>query len=425
MRKQRNNIFYGADFLLILLYISLILLGLINIYSVSSTASNFEAFNLSTRFGTQLLWIGVSIPFIIVVFFLDVKLYERFSSILYLFILVVLAGLFVFGKNINGATSWYSFGSFNLQPSEIAKAITALAVAKFISGSQFDLRKIQSQWKVFLIVSLPAILIGLQPDPGSGLVYLAFFFVFYREGLPWYYIFFGLLAIILFILTMAFGKLIIIISLIIFTIFTSLYLQFIKMRKFKKFGIDLIIILVFSSIFVLSVDYIFNNVFEQHHRDRFMVILGKTTDTKGIGYNTDQSVLTIGSGGFIGKGYMYGDRTRGKFVPEQDTDYIFSTIGEEWGFVGSSLIVILFTAFLLRILYLAERQKNKFSRVYGYSVASIFFLHFMINIGMVIGLLPTIGIPLPFFSYGGSALLSFTILLFIFIKLDANKVYEW
>ncbi|HEX5742553.1 MAG TPA: rod shape-determining protein RodA, partial [Flavobacteriaceae bacterium] len=206
---------------------------------------------------------------------------------------------------------------------------------------------------------------------------------------------------------------------------TSLYLRFIKMRKFKKFGIDLIIILVFSSIFVLSVDYIFNNVFEQHHRDRFMVILGKTTDTKGIGYNTDQSVLTIGSGGFIGKGYMYGDRTRGKFVPEQDTDYIFSTIGEEWGFVGSSLIVILFTAFLLRILYLAERQKNKFSRVYGYSVASIFFLHFMINIGMVIGLLPTIGIPLPFFSYGGSALLSFTILLFIFIKLDANKVYEW
>jgi rod shape determining protein RodA len=197
------------------------------------------------------------------------------------------------------------------------------------------------------------------------------------------------------------------------------------MRKFKKFGIDLIIILVFSSIFVLSVDYIFNNVFEQHHRDRFMVILGKTSDTKGIGYNTDQSVLTIGSGGFIGKGFMYGDRTRGKFVPEQDTDYIFSTIGEEWGFVGSSLIVILFTAFLLRILYLAERQKNKFSRVYGYSVASIFFLHFMINIGMVIGLLPTIGIPLPFFSYGGSALLSFTILLFIFIKLDANKVYEW
>jgi rod shape determining protein RodA len=425
LRKQRNNIFYGADFLLILLYTSLILLGLINIYSVSSTASNFEAFSLSTRFGTQLLWIGLSVPFIIFVFFLEVKLYERFSSILYIFILIILAGLFVFGKNINGATSWYSFGSFNLQPSEFAKVITALAVAKIISESQFDLRKIRSQWKVFLIVLLPAILIGLQPDPGSALVYLAFFFVFYREGLPWYYIFFGMFAVILFILTMAFGKLTILISLIILTIISFLYLRFIKMRKFKKFGIDIIVILMFSSIFVLSVDYIFNNVFEQHHRDRFMVILGKTSDTKGIGYNTDQSVLTIGSGGFFGKGFMYGDRTRGKFVPEQDTDYIFSTIGEEWGFVGTSAIVILFTTFLLRILYLAEKQKNKFSRVYGYSVASIFFLHFMINIGMVIGLLPTIGIPLPFFSGGGSALLGFTLLLFIFIKLDANKVYEW
>ena len=425
MRKQRNNIFYGADLLLILLYSSLILLGLINIYSVSSTGANFEAFNLSSRFGTQLLWIGLSIPFVIIVFFLDAKLYERFSTLFYLFILVVLAGLFVFGKNINGATSWYSFGAFNLQPSEFAKAITALVVAKIINESQFDLRKFRSQWKVFLIVLLPAILIGLQPDPGSGLVYLAFFFVFYREGLPWYYIFFGLFAVILFVLTMAFGKSIILISLIILTLISAIYIRYVRMRRLKKFGFDLLIILLFSSIFVLSVDYIFNNVFEQHHRDRFMVILGKTSDTKGIGYNTDQSVLTIGSGGFIGKGFMYGDRTRGKFVPEQDTDYIFSTIGEEWGFVGSSVVVILFTTFLLRILFLAERQKNKFSRVYGYSVASIFFLHFMINIGMVIGLLPTIGIPLPFFSGGGSALLGFTLLLFIFVKLDANKVYEW
>lgn len=425
MRKQRNNIFYGADLLLILLYSSLILLGLINIYSVSSTGANFEAFSLSSRFGTQLLWIGLSIPFVIIVFFLDAKLYERFSTLFYLFILVVLAGLFVFGKNINGATSWYSFGAFNLQPSEFAKAITALVVAKMINESQFDLRKFRSQWKVFLIVLLPAILIGLQPDPGSGLVYLAFFFVFYREGLPWYYIFFGLFAVILFVLTMAFGKSIILISLIILTLISAIYIRYVRMRRFKKFGFDLLIILLFSSIFVLSVDYIFNNVFEQHHRDRFMVILGQTSDTKGIGYNTDQSVLTIGSGGFVGKGFMYGDRTRGKFVPEQDTDYIFSTIGEEWGFVGSSLVIIIFTAFLLRILFLAERQKNKFSRAYGYSVASIFFLHFMINIGMVIGLLPTIGIPLPFFSGGGSALLGFTLLLFIFVKLDANKVYEW
>lgn len=425
MRKQQNNIFFGADWLLILLFVALILLGLINIYSVSSTATNFDAFSLSSRFGTQLLWIFLSIPFIVFIFFLDVKLFERFSSLLYVFILIVLAGLFVFGKNINGATSWYSFGSFNIQPSEFAKAITALAVAKIINESQFDLRKFRSQSKVFLIVLLPSLLIILQPDPGSGLVYLAFFFVFYREGLPWHYIFFGILALILFILTMLFGKLLIVLALIILTILATIYIRFIRKRAFRKFGFDLLILLIFSSVFVLSVDYIFNNVFEQRHRDRFMVILGKTSDTQGIGYNTNQSVLTIGSGGFTGKGYMYGDRTRGKFVPEQDTDYIFSTIGEEWGFIGSSLVVIVFTGFLLRILYLAERQKNKFSRVYGYSVASIFFLHFMINIGMVIGILPTIGIPLPFFSYGGSSLLGFTILLFIFIKLDAHKVYEW
>jgi rod shape determining protein RodA len=425
LRKQRNNIFYGADLVLILLYTTLVLLGLLNIYSVSSAGTNFDAFSLSSRFGSQLLWMAISIPIVIFVFFLEARIYERFATLFYLFILVVLAGLFVFGKNINGDTSWYSFGAFNLQPSEIAKAITALAIAKIINESQFDLRKFKSQWKVFLIVLLPAILIVLQPDPGSGLVYLAFFFVFYREGLPRNYIFFGLLAIILFVLTMAFGKITMLISLIVFTLIATLYIRFIKKRKFKKFGIDLLIVLLFSSVFVLSVDHIFNHVFEQHHRDRFMVILGKTSDTKGIGYNTDQSVLTIGSGGFFGKGFMYGDRTRGKFVPEQDTDYIFSTIGEEWGFVGSSVIVILFTTFLLRILYLAEKQKNKFSRVYGYSVASIFFLHFMINIGMVIGLLPTIGIPLPFFSGGGSAFLGFTILLFIFVKLDAHKVYEW
>lgn len=425
MRKQRNNIFYGSDFILISLYITLVLLGLLNIYSVSSTGANFDALSLSSRFGSQLLWIAVSVPIVIIIFFLETRIYERFANLFYLFILLVLAGLFVFGKEINGATSWYSFGAFLLQPSEFAKVITALAVAKIISESHFDLRKFHSQWKVFLIVLIPSFLIVLQPDMGSSLVYLAFFFVFYREGLPGNYIFFGMLALVLFILTMAFNKTILLISLVILIILASLYLRFVMMRKFNKFGVDLLVILLFSSVLILSVDHIFNHVFEQHHRDRFMVILGKTSDTKGIGYNTNQSVLTIGSGGFFGKGFTHGDRTRGKFVPEQDTDYIFSTIGEEWGFVGASIIIILYSGFLLRILFLAEKQKNKFSRVYGYSVASIFFLHFMINIGMVIGLLPTIGIPLPFFSGGGSSFLGFTILLFIFAKLDAHKVYEW
>ncbi|MBS3994092.1 MAG: rod shape-determining protein RodA [Bacteroidetes bacterium] len=425
MRKLRNNIFYGADFILILLFLILVVLGLLNIFSVSSTSAQFDALSLSSRFGTQLLWVGISIPTVIIIFFLEAKIFERFATLTYVFILIVLAGLFVFGKNINGATSWYSFGSFNLQPSEIAKAITALTVSKILSENYFDLRKLHYQWQIFLIVLIPAILISLQPDPGSALVYAAFFFVFYREGLPWYYIFFGLLAILLFVTTLLFGKIPMLISLLVFLILASFYLYFIKKRKFSRFGGGLFIILLFSSMFILSVDYIVTNVFEQRHRDRFMVILGQTTDTKGIGYNTNQSVLTIGSGGFTGKGFMFGDRTKGKFVPEQDTDYIFSTIGEEWGFLGSSLVILIFTAFLLRILVLAERQKNKFSRIYGYSVASIFFLHFTINIGMVIGVLPTIGIPLPFFSGGGSAFLGFTILLFIFVKLDANKVYEW
>lgn len=410
---------------MILLYLTLVLIGLINIYSVSSTTANFDAFSLSSRFGTQLLWIVISIPIVIFVFFLEARLYERFATLSYLFILLVLAGLFVFGKNINGATSWYSFGAFNLQPSEIAKAITALVVAKIINESQFDLRKFKSQWKAFLIILIPALLIAFQPDPGSSLVYLAFFFVFYREGLPWNYIFFGLLAVILFFLTIAFGMVAILILSVVLMLLAGIYIRYIKLRKLNKFGLDLLAVLLFSTVFILSVDQIFNHALKQHHRDRFMIILGKTVDNQGIGYNTNQSVLTIGSGGFIGKGFMYGDRTRGKFVPEQDTDYIFSTIGEEWGFVGTTVIVILFTAFLLRIFFLAERQKNKFSRVYGYSVVSIFFLHYMINIGMVIGLIPTIGIPLPFFSGGGSSFLGFTILLFIFIKLDAHKVYEW
>lgn len=425
MRKIRNNIFYGADFILILLFLILIILGLINIYSVSSSSADFDSLSLSSRFGTQLLWIGISIPIIIIIFFLEAKLFERFATLFYIFIILILAGLFVFGKNINGATSWYSLGSFNLQPSEIAKAITALTVAKILNETYFDLRKFHYQWQIFIIVLLPALLISFQPDPGSALVYASFFFVFYREGLPWYYIFFGILAILLFVSTLYFGKTIMMFTLAGFILLSSLYLFFIKKRRFKRFWGGLLIIFTFSTLFIYSVDYIVNHVFEQHHRDRFMVILGKTVDTKGIGYNTNQSVLTIGSGGFSGKGYMYGDRTKGKFVPEQDTDYIFSTIGEEWGFIGSSIVILVFTTFLLRILVLAERQKNKFSRIYGYSVASIFFIHFMINIGMVIGVLPTIGIPLPFFSYGGSALLGFTILLFIFIKLDANKVYEW
>jgi len=267
---------------------------------------------------------------------------------------------------------------------------------------------------------LPALLIIPQPDPGSAVIYLAFFLTLYKQGLPLYYLLIGISAVILFILALIINQYFILIGLVIFML-----LIYILTRK-KKISIFYYIIPLTIAIgYVFTVGYIFNTVFEQRHRDRFNIILGLAKDTKGIGYNTNQAEIAIGSGGFFGKGFLQGTQTKGDFVPEQHTDYIFSTIGEEWGFLGSSLVILLFMMFLFRILQVTKRQKNKFSAIYGYSVAAIFFVHFTINIGMVIGLLPTVGIPLPFFSYGGSALWGFTLLLFIFIRLDANRIYEW
>ena len=288
-----------------------------------------------------------------------------------------------------------------------------------------DLNNFKSQLSTFLIVLLPAILIVLQPDAGSALIYFSLIIVLYREGLPAYYLVIGLVAIVLFFITLFAGfttSLIIIYALL--TLFFVYIINF-KKIKLKRDWTKVIILYIITGLFMYSVDYVFNNVFEQRHRDRFSILLGKTSDTQGIGYNTDQSMITIGSGGLTGKGFLEGDRTQGNFVPEQHTDFIFSTVGEEWGFLGSSAVIIIFVGFILRLVQMADKQKSTFSRVFGYSVASIFFFHFMINIGMVIGLLPTIGIPLPFFSYGGSSLWGFTILLFIFIRLDADKTYEW
>ena len=329
------------------------------------------------------------------------------------------------GKNINGATSWYNLGVFSLQPSEFVKATTALAMAKLVSDKMFNLKKLNTQLQALAILLIPAFLITIQPDPGSALVYIAFIFVLNREGLPFYYVTIGIMAISIFIATLLFGFTNVIIGTFILFLFIILYFYLYRKKAFRKGWLKIIGIYIITLLYIFSADIIFNNVFEQRHRDRFNILLGKTVDTKSIGYNTDQSVTTIATGGFWGKGFLEGERTKGNFVPEQQTDYIFTTVGEEWGFVGSSIVIIIFILFILRIIKIAERQKTKFSRVYGYSIASIFFLHFMINIGMVIGLLPTIGIPLPFFSYGGSALWGFTLLLFIFIKLDANRIYEW
>lgn len=424
-----NNFIKSIDWFSILLYTCLVFIGWINIYSTTYTSDHQGLMNLDTFHGKQLMFIIVSFLTIVITLAIEAKFYERFSSVIYLVTIVSLAGLFLFGKNINGATSWYAIGGMTLQPSEFAKAATALALANFVSDIQTDLNSFKDLLKAFAIICLPALLIIPQPDPGSALVYLAFFFVLYREGLSANYLLIGVLGVIIFISTLLFGTLwISLITIAILTIWYWIY----KKRKRKISIFRLVIITIVTIAVSYSVSFVYDHVFEQRHRDRFSLWLRLEHDPseldhirKTIGYNTYQSESAIGSGGFSGKGFLEGTRTKGNFVPEQHTDYIFSTVGEEWGFLGSTLVVLLFAALVLRVIFLAERQKSSFSRIYGYSVASILFFHFAINIGMVIGLLPTIGIPLPFFSYGGSGLLGFTMLLFIFLKLDANRINEW
>lgn len=425
MRIRKTNIFHGIDWVLVFLYLVLIFIGWINIYSATITEDKNSLINFSTEYGKQLIWIGLSFPIILIILTFEAKFYEKYASIIYLISLAFLVGLFILGKNINGATSWYDLGGLSIQPSEFVKAATALATAKLVSDKQFNLKKWNTQIQAFLILFFPAILITLQPDPGSALVYSAFIFVLYREGLPVYYITVGFVAVFLFIITLYFGYLYVLMGSLLSFIVILLLFNFYRKKALKKGWLKILGIYLISVFFIISVDFVFNRVFEQRHRDRFNILLGKTTDIKSIGYNTNQSVTTIASGGVSGKGFLDGERTQGNFVPEQQTDYIFTTVGEEWGFIGSTLVILIFIFFILRIIHIAERQKSKFSRIYGYSIAAIFFTHFTINIGMVLGLLPTIGIPLPFFSYGGSALWGFTVLLFIFIRLDANRSYEW
>ncbi|GGZ46610.1 rod shape-determining protein RodA [Mesonia mobilis] len=407
----------GFDWISIILFLLLVAFGWVNIYSASLNDSAQGFFDLSQTYGRQGLFIGLSIVLIIFILSVEAKFYERFSSVIYLASLLSLLGLFVFGKTISGATSWYAFGGFSIQPSEFVKAATALALAKYLSDIQTNINSFKHQLGAFLIIVLPAILIVLQPDAGSALVHAAFFFPLYREGLSGGYLLVGLSSISLFVFTLLFGAIWVSVGVVLL----ALAILFLNRKKKKKHIGRYVAISAVSILFAFSVNYIFYNLFEQHQRDRFNIVLGKEVDSKGIGYNTNQSEIAIGSGGWTGKGWTQGTQTKGNFVPEQHTDYIFSTVGEEWGFAGTATVVLLFITLLMRLIFLAERQKSKFSRVYGYSVVGILFIHFFVNIGMVIGIFPTVGIPLPFFSYGGSGLWGFTILLFIFIKLDSNR----
>lgn len=400
--------------------------GWVNIYAASKTAENSEIFDFTTRYGKQLIWIGLTIPLIVLVLFFNSQFYERFASVLYLISILLLILLFPFGKEINGAKSWFNFGAMSLQPSEFVKACTALAIAKLLNDRQYNLKLIKNQIKAFIIIFFPALLIFLQPDAGSAIIYLAFFFVLNREGLTLNYFLLGVISIAVFISTIFYGSTLVFLVLIsAITLIAAYFIYRGGMRFFRFNWYKIIFVYLISCLFVFGTDYIYQNVLPSHQKDRFDILLGKKVDNRGIGYNSYQSELTISSGGLTGKGFLNGDLTQGDFVPEQHTDYIFSTVGEEWGFIGTTIVIILFMCLLYRIIYLADTHTNKFGRIYGYGVASILFFHVVVNIGMVIGLMPTIGIPLPFFSYGGSSLWGFTILLFIFIRLDAHKNYTF
>jgi rod shape determining protein RodA len=396
-----------------------VFIGWLSIYTSSGGDEVGSIFDLSARYGKQLLWIGLSVMLIIVVLLIDAKFFSTFAFLFYAAMIVILVAVLFFGKTVAGSKSWFEIGNFAIQPAEFAKFTTALALAKYLSMLNVDMRNLRTPVISILLMVLPALLILFQNDTGSALVYAAFAIVLFREGFSGIILIFGVAMAILFILTLLFGEIYIIASLLV--LFAIILFFFKKSRKqYKSF----IAVFLMSAVFIFSVNYAFQHVLEPHQKKRINVLLGIEQDLRGAGYNVNQSKIAIGSGGLAGKGFRQGMLTRNQFVPEQSTDFIFCTVGEEWGFMGTLTVVLLFLSMLLRIIYMAERQRSRFSRIYGYGVASVLFFHFAVNIGMTIGLAPVVGIPLPFFSYGGSSLWAFTILLFIFVKQDADRLKE-
>lgn len=426
MISQRKNIL-KPDWAIIIIYFLLLGFGIGNILSSSISGEEINFLDFSNLYSKQLFFAVISIVVGFLAIAIEVKFYERFSSVFYLISLIILVSLFFFGKRVNGALSWLALGDFNLQPSEFVKVGVALAVSKYISDFQTDLKNSSDQLKLFLIIFLPILIIILQNDTGSSIVFFSLFFVIYREGISQNYVKLIFSIIILSIFSLKFSANF---TTITFSIVAVFYFLLKKRERNKIIKIISIFSLCFITCF--GTVYIYNKVLKNHQRNYIKVWLDLEKNPneikkmeKTILYNLNESKKAIISGGFFGKGYMKGTRTMGNFVPAQHSDYIFSTVGEEWGFFGSVFIISLFTILIIRIIYLSENQKNKFSRVYGYSTASILFIHFFINIGMVLGLTPTIGIPLPFLSYGGSNLIAFTLLLSIFLRLDGNKKNEW
>lgn len=417
MRLQKS-IFENIDWITVTIYVVMVFFGWTNIFAAVYNEDHPSILDYSQNYGKQLVWIGISALFAIIILVIDGKFYEAFAYPIYIAIIALNIGAIFLSRDIKGAHAWIPIGSFNLQPSEFAKLATALALARYLSSPYIRIAEDKTKVIASALILIPMAIILLQNDTGSALVFAGFLFVLYREGLSQNVLIFGFLGALIFVLTLMIAKLYIVIAIV-----AVLVLMWFTLRRTWK---NLLILGVVGSMavgLVFSVDYVYNNALQAHQKQRIDVLLGKKTDLKGAGYNVNQSLIAIGSGGVTGKGFLQGTQTKFDFVPEQSTDFIFCTVGEEWGFVGTLSVLSVFTLLLYRIIIIAERQKNGFVRVYGYGVASILFFHVFVNVGMAIGLLPVIGIPFPFFSYGGSSLISFTILLFILIKLDSYRMY--
>lgn len=469
--RRRINIWANIDWITVLIYLLLVFMGWVNIYAAVYNEEHQSIFDFSMRYGKQLVWIFAAILIAVVIFIIDINFYSYFAYAIYGLMIFLLIVVLFFGIEVHGAKSWFQLGGIRIQPTEFAKIATALVIARYLSSYNVQINTFKSYWRLAAFILIPSILTFLQNDTGSALVYFVFFLVLFREGISIEILLLGVFMMILFVLALVFDELLIIIfsiaiALIIFSIvnrklkqigvalsvmvltsaatyginemlnlhLTYLYLILIALGvsgfiyiilaiSYKVRNVFIILIFLFASIiFAFSVDYVFNNLLAEHQQKRINVVLGLESDPYGIEYNVNQSKIAIGSGGFTGKGFLRGTQTKYDFVPEQSTDFIFCTIGEEWGFLGTFTIVTLFIIFLLRLIYISERQRSAFSRIYGYGVISILFFHVAVNLGMTIGLVPVIGIPLPFFSYGGSSLWAFTILLFILLRLDAGRL---
>ncbi len=416
--RREDDISVKLDWTTILLFVALVTLGWLNIFAaIYDETADQTIWDLSLSSGRQLMFIAAAAVIVIMIIIIDMRFYETFAYLFYGLILVLLFLIPFIGKEVGGNKAWIGIGSFGVQPSEFAKFITALAVAKYIGSVGFRMDNLRNQAVLFALIGVPIILIQLQKDTGTALVFTSFVLVFYREGMSPFLLIVGVCAATIFVLTLLIPNPLYLHAAI--AIILILLISFGK-KKFKRIAILVIGALLISGV-IVSVDYVVNNVLKPHQQNRVKVLVNPDIDPLGVGWNVTQSKIAIGSGGLNGKGFLRGTQTKFDFVPKQSTDFIFCTIGEEFGWIGSLVVIGLFVALLLRVIFLAERQKSRFARAYGYSVACILFFHFAINIGMTVGLFPVIGIPLPFFSYGGSSLWGFTILLFVLLKLDAHR----